>query len=87
MRKKKRLPTRRRRGVRCAVAALVLLILAQNLLHTALLLPIQAVRLREGQDGVQDTRVVRRQWEPELLNGTALFYHYGCLSHAICATG
>ena len=74
MRRKKKLSIRRRRGVRCAAAALALLILAQNFLHTALLLPIQAVRLREGQDGVQDTRVVRRQWEPELLNGTALFY-------------
>jgi len=60
--------------VRCAAAALVLLILAQNFLHTALLLPIQAVRLAEEQNGVQDTRAVRRQWEPELFNGTALFY-------------
>lgn len=74
MRRKKKLSTRRRRGVRCAAAALVLLILAQNFLHTALLLPIQAVRLAEEQNGVQDTRAVRRQWEPELFNGTALFY-------------
>ena len=48
MRRKKKLSIRRRRGVRCAAAALALLILAQNFLHTALLLPIQAVRLAEA---------------------------------------
>lgn len=73
MRRRKRLPTRRRRAVGCAVAALVLLILVQNLLHTGLLLPIQAIRLRERQDGVQGARVLRRQWEPDLYR-TALFY-------------
>ena len=74
MRRKKKLSIRRRRGVRCAAAALALLILAQNFLHTALLLPIQAVRLAEEQNGVRNTRVIWRHWEPELLNGTALFY-------------
>lgn len=74
MRRKKRLPTRRRRAVGYATGALVLLLLAQNFLHTAYLLPIQAVRMREGQEGAQDTQVVRRQWEPELHSGTALFY-------------
>lgn len=74
MRRKKRLSTRRRRAAGCIVLALVLLLLAQNLLHTALLLPIQAVHLKEQQNGIPRTRVVRRQWEPELHNGTALFY-------------
>lgn len=74
MRRKKRLSTRRRRAAGCAALALILLLLAQSFLHTALLLPIQAVRLGEQRNGVQDTQVVRRQWEPELHSGTALFY-------------
>lgn len=74
MKRKKKLPTRRRRALRCAGAALVLLLLVQNLLHTALLLPIQAVRLKEAQTGVRGTRVVHRQWEPGTYNGTGLFY-------------
>ena len=74
MKRRKKLLTRRRRALRCAAAALVLLLLAQSLLHTALLLPIQAVRRSEDRLGVQGTRVIRRQWKPDLHNGTALFY-------------
>ena len=74
MRKQKRLPTRRRRAARCAAAALVLLILAQNFLHTAYLLPIQAVRPVEEQQNLQGTRIVRRQWEPEVHGWSSLFY-------------
>lgn len=73
MRRKKRLPTRRGRAAGCALAALALLLVVQNLLHTGLLLPIQAIRLREGQDGIRGTRVVLRQWEPDLYR-TSLFY-------------
>ncbi len=74
MRRKKRLATRRRRALGCAAAALALLLLAQTLLHTALLLPIQIVRRVEDQEGVQGARVVRRQWEPGVYNWTNLFY-------------
>lgn len=74
MRRRKRLPTRRRRAARCAAAALVLLILAQNFLHTAYLLPIQAVRLMEEKQGLQGSQVVRRQWEPEVYGWSSLFY-------------
>lgn len=74
MKRRRKLPTRRRRALRCAGAALVLLLLVQNLLHTALLLPIQAIRLKEAQTGVRDTEVVRRQWEKGTYNGTGLFY-------------
>lgn len=73
MRRRRRLPTRRRRALGCAALALALLLLVQGLLHTGLLLPIQAVRLGEGQEGVRDTRVILRQWEPELYR-TSLCY-------------
>lgn len=74
MRRKKRLLTRRRRALRCAAAALVLLILAQAFVHTAFLLPIRLVRLREDQMGVQGARVIRRQWAPEVCSWSNLFY-------------
>lgn len=74
MRRKKRLPTRRRRAARCAAAALILLILAQNFLHTAYLLPIQAVRSMEEKQGLQGSQVVRRQWKPEVYGWSSLFY-------------
>lgn len=73
MRRKQRRMTRRRRALYCAAAAAALLILVQGLLRTALLLSIQAVRLREEQNGVLGTRVLRRLWEPDIY-GTSLLY-------------
>lgn len=74
MRRKKRLSTRRRRAVGYATGALVLLLLAQNFLHTAYLLPIQAVRSMEEKQGLQGSQVVRRQWKPEVYGWSSLFY-------------
>lgn len=74
MRRKKRLSTRRRRAVGYAAGALVLLLLAQNFLHTAYLLPIQAVRPMEEKQGLPGSQVIRRQWEPEVYGWSSLFY-------------
>lgn len=74
MRRKKRLSTRRRRAAGYAAGALVLLLLAQNFLHTAYLLPIQAVRPMEEKQGLQGSQVIRRQWKPEVYGWSSLFY-------------
>lgn len=73
MRRRKRLPTRRREAIRHAALALILLLAAQNLLHLGRLLPIQAIRETEEREGVYGTEVLRRSWEPDIYK-TSLFY-------------
>lgn len=73
MRRRKKLPTRRREALRHAVRALILLLVVQNLLHIGLLLPVQAIHMAEEREGVRGTRVLRRHWEPDI-HKTSLFY-------------
>lgn len=73
MRRRKKLPTRRREALRHAVRALILLLVVQNLLHIGLLLPVQAIHMAEEREGVRGTRVLRRHWEPDIYK-TSLFY-------------
>lgn len=73
MKRRKRLPTRRRDALRHASRALILLLLVQNLLHVGLLLPVQALRETEEREGVCGTKVLRRIWEPDIYK-TSLFY-------------
>ena len=72
MRRREKLPTRRREALRHAARALILLLVAQYLLHIGLL-PIQAIHMAEEREGVRGTWVLRRLWEPDIYK-TSLFY-------------
>lgn len=73
MRRREKLPTRKREALRHAVRALILLLVVQYLLHIGLLLPIQAIHMAEEREGVRGTRVLRRLWEPDIYK-SSLFY-------------
>lgn len=58
--KRKKLLTRRRRAVRWAVLAALVILAANQVLRTALLLPIQAIRQAEEMEGTGRTQVVEK---------------------------
>ncbi len=64
--KKEKLVSRRRRALRMAVRAAVILFLVNHFLLTGLLFPFQALRRHEERQGTGRTAVVRRDRAPEV---------------------
>ncbi len=75
MKKTKRVYPRRVRALRRAAVALALLLFCSLVLHVGLLLPIQALRVCEQNQGVYErTRVVQRRLEPGMMHPIDVLY-------------
>lgn len=78
------LPTRRRMALRRLLRVLIVLVLANHFFSVGLLLPIQAVYKAVERGGAVGTRVITRQWTPELY-ATHLFYLTGSENATVLA--
>lgn len=77
--KQKKVPSRKRRAIRRLLTALIVVILANQVFHTAYFLPVQVLRMQEELLGVGRTAVIQRQWEPRVADahGTYTVYFAG----------
>ena len=78
------LPTRRRMALRRLLRVLIVLVLANHFFSVGLLLPIQAIYKAVERSGAVGTRVIAREWTPELY-ATHLFYLTGSQNATVLA--
>ena len=82
--KKTILPTRRRAALRRLLRGLIVLVLANHFFSVGLLLPIQAIHKAVERGGAVGTRVIAREWTPELY-ATHLLYLTGSETATVLA--